>query len=434
MILNREFLLDCFKEIEISSNLKILNTCKEWRELFLYTHQVSKKIPLGKLYKISLQKEFLSGNVIPISSELNPYFDREFKIYEVIVAAHMFDGIICLCLVKDDFLNLFILIDTKSLEKQVEMKIPYKFSILDQIYYRLEMTSNGLIINESMKCYFSKFIHFDDCILYLENINISSNIVDIIKRKVLLEEIYPGDQIESFEMQKTIVKLTIPSKKELDTLPLWYIPQYYRVPNSVLIEEKENFINLPLDKIKNVFKSSKITAYISGKEFLQIGFYVVLFAPEFPLGYVKKTMEKYFLLIIDGKKYFLQYNAPQFKIFESKKNAEKWREKRLKITKELLPFIKPGDVIMKGFQNRLLGKNTQSYAIIKRISFGNDKIKDDQKIDMEEIDNYLFFNNIDEDLDEDEKKTSVTQYDGRRRFYIGDKNFIHQDNIQGIFL
>ncbi len=443
--LSRDFIGECFKELAVANNLKILNTCKEWREFFFACHENENvsTITLGKQYQMNARDTpniccgsldptwtFAEINKMTESSKMNHYCG------EFLTVAKFLDGLIWLC-VNIDYCSHYILVDSKTLSTLPETRIVIKS---DQVkYYRICCSEDNLFIQESTTSYLFKFILFPDCVLLIDHINVSCTEDKMRKRLEMLKDICPGDSVDIDEDGKQMVKSVVPSKKDIEKLPLWYLPQYYRVGNSIVLttDEGEGFRNVSLDRILTVTKSSKITAYILGKEVIQVGFYIVLYVPDFPIGKVKKTLEKYYVLIINGIRYFLSYNGPQFKIFENKKNAEIWRKNRMSSIKQLSPLLQPGDLIMKGYVNKMnhAGKQVQSFNILKKIA-ASVKTQDEESIDMEEIDNYLFLNNIDEELqlEEDEKKTDITSTINSKRYYINEKDYVYQEHIQDILI
>lgn len=114
--------------------------------------------------------------------------------------------------------------------------------------------------------------------------------------------------------------MVIPSQEYLKNLPLWYIPQKFRIPNTILIRKndsitnKRELMNLPIEHVSCIKKVQYVSVYTGEKDYLSVGCFVVLYAPDFPLGKVKATYEKYYSVVCDNNLLYLKYDEPIFRM------------------------------------------------------------------------------------------------------------------------
>lgn len=401
MPLITDFLVDCFSEMNLSSNLQILNTCREWREILLEVSSSNNKIKIGTTYGLKKYKKNELSNLLCGTLDhksLICSYSTEYRMTTgsniLVLSSHMNDRLFLCSPVRDN--DYFCLLDAKHIDVNGE-NYPFKTSdFVNMEHYLVHTYDNGFRIQTSNR-------RSDIWVWFNEYGLLSFNYINIFRKKQdaeyrieALKNITNGDKIE-FVNQKTkhVVELVVPPKNEMDEIPLWYIPQLYRYPNTIVIKEDDSYLNIPLFRVGQVFKAGKIPSYCFGSEIMHVGFYVVLFAPDFPMGYVKSTGEKYYTAIFDGKKYSLRYGQPLYKIFEKRKNAERWRRMKLDGLKERIAKIRPGDIIMKTFVNRFLIKTNQTYTVVRKISMTENT--DKGSIDMEEIDRFLVLNHLDDE-------------------------------------
>jgi hypothetical protein len=407
-----DFLIDCFSEMDLSLNLQILNTCKEWRNIMLDVVTSNSKVHIGRTYTLKQQRctrrdeesTKRNNNSIGLCGILDfksliCHCSPEYRISansSVVVLESHLNNRLFLCSLCSNF-NQVCLIDAKYIDDISEMQI---HDAASPDYYLVHTDENGFKIQTSTRR-FDTWMWFDGYgLLPLDYFNIFRNKKDAETRISMLSNITAGDKIELVSQKtKHMVELIVPSQNEMNELPLWYLPLTHRYPNTVIIKEHERYINIPLHKIGTISKSSKISSYCCGAEILQVGYYVVLYAPGFPLGCVNFIGDKYYTVKIEGIRYHLRYGQPLYKIFEKRKNAERWRSNKLTGLKEKIDKIRPGDIIMKTFINRFSIKPNQTYSVVKRIT-----IEEKASIPMEELDRFLVINHLDEESSSSEGK------------------------------
>jgi hypothetical protein len=170
MDLSRDFLLDCFRHIDLSANLRFLNICIEWRNLLLDSHSAASEIKVGQVWEIpktfdaTEAKKGVSGN-IDMTNLCCTHGDSVGQSTRWSVAATAWDGRIVLLLESSQETltwRPFRLMDShvvaKSLRRLLEVKM------LPSTYCLMRRRNDELI---KQACIGSDgwMVFFDDCFI-----------------------------------------------------------------------------------------------------------------------------------------------------------------------------------------------------------------------------------------------------------------------------
>lgn len=458
MSISPAFLSDCFRELRLSANLRLLNICSEWRCLLLDMHPPDTGIICGNVLQVSDEKirpPFCSGlldDLALVCEQVyglgSPGKDQADKL--LVLASGLRGRIFLCCSVRSPLTtSTFCLIDAQDINRQA---ITNPTSSTYQDHHIVCRQGDDLVIRSSRTRICDVWMKFGDLVIPFRHPWVIKSLALAKQRLESLKDVAPGDKVELLDGTKMSVDMVFSSASECDKLAFWYVPTECRKPNTILVKDSEESgnRNIYLENIKTITKSARITAYCSDAMVLQVGYTVVLFTPGFPIGVVRATMEKYYSVSIEGSLYHLRYNEPLFKVFERVSNAEKWRSIRQKNLLDYLALVKPGDIVQRSFSCRYEipagegwvfaddscrlsgGKNSQGYYVLRKTSIS--RPRREVSVDMKAIDKFLVFNNIDEQLAEEELDEDFEQHILRKRYYIGNKEYIYQEDVQDVII
>jgi hypothetical protein len=275
-------------------------------------------------------------------------------------------------------------------------------------------------------------------------------------RLAVFDSVKPGDRVEIYGRPrpgKHVVEMVIPRASLLESLPQWYVPQKFRVPNSLVVLASDGIrahVNVPFEHVISVTRSNRCTISSSGRDLMHVGMHAVLYAPLWPIGIVRNVYEKTYEIECADRTYVLWYEKPLFRVFETAERASRWRQQRIQFIEQALPLVRPGDLVLRAFCNSLESRTSQSeFTLVKRV--GMERIAR-PGINMEAINKFLIDNFIDEDIGEDEmdmsqtvqvflqntrgSHTSLQQILTGRRFYLTSPagSYVRAEFVQDVYL
>lgn len=511
--LTRNFIKDCFSEIELCTNLHLLNVCQEWSNIMFETHrtidtyqdcikggeiiinndEIEKHAQRGILNTRTLAVEF-----DPLQSDSLKYKKNPDSTSWLIVATGVDNRIILAVDHKSCFSSNFceiIAIDYESTLKKDTNIILYLFdkdeedftsrkpqtvqriddilgtlAIRDCDMMNIKKTNGYKIFNDCLlpSTYQNVYVHnsqgfyildnrLSDLLAIKEGYSIVSSKYHIVKqdkpnKRKSIEKLPPSITSQAYTNSHTFsVKLHVPKKKEMDLLPLWYLPEQFRIPNSVVVVTKKNELyNIPLKDVDYIGSKSKSIPYYSiGKDIIMVGFSIVLYVSGFILGKIVSTEEHCYTMKTENNMLLsLSYETgPEFKIFETFSNAKRWQLSKISNLEKSFSILKPGDLIMNQFIN-LVQRNGQSYSCIVQIKNIYPKLENEKLVDYKDINSYIVLNGIDESEElpsksmENSTEKILSSPSGIKKlekkytnhYYINNDVFLLKEDIQDVII
>jgi hypothetical protein len=437
-MVSQQFVIECFQKLSFSKYFfKLLHVSAAWKEAFL-----AAKKPVERKNIIAARVRVVSSNYV------GGHFDRKRCVcdFRIDDQTKIIEDFYILSKISEGRAYLawaslsekFILIDGDDPVLD-SAKLP-TISPSGSTYYLIYRDEDESLKTKSSNLVFTTgqgeyLVSFGDFIISTEAANVNKNLINLQTRLERFKTISPREKIE-WEGKKYSVESFVPDRKDLEKLPMWYIPHAYRKPNTVIIRDHNVVKFIPVEFLVPGSDHLRITYYCSGKDILSVGLWVVLFAPDFPIGKITTTFEQSYILKCEDYELRLKYTEPLFKAFQRQENAKKWRDTRMRSLAEYLPIIKPGDVIMKSFINMMGSSSSgQEYKVVKKMMRGG-KSQDD--IGADEIEQFLFNNNLDEDLEFDDEeeveKTEIQTVPNKLKYYVSPTEYVYPENIQDVII
>ena len=363
------FLIDCFRDLPFCKYYKkIASVCKEWEELFLLCHPKNEKVRIGTSLKITNIPEGQVWGRLDVKSGTCAATTATWgnRSVELLVVYKICEGRSFLLVSSTDL--LFVIFDaetmnsiTTSPHNVVQNRVTNypEFGVGEETAV-LMRENDELVLYKSRtrlldNTYYKPYI-FDDVIVPVsfEHLYSCHNNTSNPKPR-WVGEITPGDKI-LWKLEVWTVKMVIPPPKELKKLPTWYIPQSFRIPNSVVATLKRGVGKIKTilqEHVLAVLKSNPISSYYNQKEYLLTGMFLVLYVEDYLLGVITELHEEYYTLYHENTSsyYSLRYDEPIYQAFCCKQDAERWREEKIQERKGWYKIISPGDLIMPSFEN-----------------------------------------------------------------------------------